>query len=622
MATNTILSTAPDIGRAVPTTTATDTRTAIPINSFGQTTDIVTATPKPQLQALCKTKILINEVSSQTHFIELSDGGRGNTDLSGYVLVLFDVTSNSSYFTAPLTGYKTDKNGYFLLGGESLDPDILVSPNSVQYSGTAVALYIDSPVKFPIGSSPKRSQIADVIVYGENKSATELLLNILQPYDYQINVDWELDLSAGEESFSRCWSHDQVDPESFVITHSTPRHPNNCSGHPTSSPKPSTSIAKMMCQVFGRQSLLSTSLEILINEIITDQETSDAEFVELYDGGRGNSSLDGYALYILSGSSTKVTCTNMNGYQTNSAGYFLIGTQSVKPSPSIIQDVLDVDSGAIVLYSNQTQCLSFLSVQNLVDAVVFGSGPKIEAFLSILTPLDKTFPYSPSAGCSIARTADRLPSDLLSFSLQLPTPGKPAGRSPCPISVIPTLVINEINEGDIQFLELYDGGAGNTNLDGFVVVFFDGGLKNDGSYLTIDLDGQQTDANGYFLIGTSLVALSVNLLQHNGFLRKGQGAVGIYWASPKRFPDGSVPTQKGLVDAVVYSHGTPIDYDLGYALFNEQMQGYENNSYVYNGGETLNRCNCCVPLHLQAFGKGAPTPCNDHESFFLPCVSR
>ena len=52
-----------------------------------------------------------------------------------------------------------------------------------------------------------------------------------------------------------------------------------------------------------------------------------------------------------------------------------------------------------------------------------------------------------------------------------------------------------------EFVELFDGGAGNTALDGLAVVFYNG--SNDLSYAAYDLDGYSTDANGYFLLGNA-----------------------------------------------------------------------------------------------------------------------
>jgi hypothetical protein len=57
----------------------------------------------------------------------------------------------------------------------------------------------------------------------------------------------------------------------------------------------------------------------------------------------------------------------------------------------------------------------------------------------------------------------------------------------------PFVVINEIDAdtpgADVaEFIELYDGGLGNTSLAGLALVFFNG--SNDVSYAVFDLDGQ------------------------------------------------------------------------------------------------------------------------------------
>ena len=64
------------------------------------------------------------------------------------------------------------------------------------------------------------------------------------------------------------------------------------------------------------------------------------------------------------------------------------------------------------------------------------------------------------------------------------------------------VIVNEVDADTpgtdtAEFVELYDGGAGNTSLDGLVLVFFNG--NGGASYAAFDLDGFSTDANGYFV---------------------------------------------------------------------------------------------------------------------------
>ena len=66
-----------------------------------------------------------------------------------------------------------------------------------------------------------------------------------------------------------------------------------------------------------------------------------------------------------------------------------------------------------------------------------------------------------------------------------------------PLQPLPssTLIINEVDvetpgTDKEEFIELYDGGIGSTNLNGLVIVLFNG--QDDRSYRTIDLSGHQS----------------------------------------------------------------------------------------------------------------------------------
>ena len=104
------------------------------------------------------------------------------------------------------------------------------------------------------------------------------------------------------------------------------------------------------------------------------------------------------------------------------------------------------------------------------------------------------------------------------------------------------VIINETDadtEGtDVaEFVELYDGGTGNTALDGMVVVFFNG--SDDASYAAYDLDGFSTDANGYFVLGNTGVPGVQITFSSNG-LQNGADAVGLYTGDAADFP-GDTP---------------------------------------------------------------------------------
>ncbi len=103
-----------------------------------------------------------------------------------------------------------------------------------------------------------------------------------------------------------------------------------------------------------------------------------------------------------------------------------------------------------------------------------------------------------------------------------------------------------------EFIELYDGGAGGTALDGLVVVLFNG--SGDRSYAAFDLDGYRTDGAGYFLLGNSAVP-SVDLVFANGRLQNGPDAAALYAADAADFPAGTAVATGDLLDALVYGSG-------------------------------------------------------------------
>ena len=133
----------------------------------------------------------------------------------------------------------------------------------------------------------------------------------------------------------------------------------------------------------------------------------------------------------------------------------------------------------------------------------------------------------------------------------------------------PALVINEVDSDTpgtdaAEFVELYDGGAGGTSLDGLSLVLFNG--NGDAAYRTISLDGLATDADGYFVIGSADVPnVDLAAFTTNG-LQNGADAVALYeGAAP------NAPTTTGLIDAVVYGTADPDDAEL-LAAFGQAMQ--------------------------------------------------
>ena len=140
------------------------------------------------------------------------------------------------------------------------------------------------------------------------------------------------------------------------------------------------------------------------------------------------------------------------------------------------------------------------------------------------------------------------------------------------------IVINEIDAETVdenrEFVELYDGGVGNSPLDGLVLVLFDG--VSGTSYRSIDLSGHHTDDAGFFVVGDSDTAniglipagwdsFAVRFPVDN--LRNGEDAVGLYLADSVDFPQGTPFTLDGLVDGVVYQTGSDPDSVIAFEMW-------------------------------------------------------
>ena len=168
---------------------------------------------------------------------------------------------------------------------------------------------------------------------------------------------------------------------------------------------------------------------------------------------------------------------------------------------------------------------------------------------------------------------------------------------------VASIIINELDSDTpgtdvLEFVELYDGGVGNTSLTGKVVVFYNG--NGDVSYAAYDLDGSSTDASGYFVLGNSGVA-GVDYTFANGTLQNGADAVALYTGDASSFPNGTPVTTSNLVDAIVYDNGQADDSGLLVLLNSSQPQVNENSS---SSGATLS--NHAAPT--AAAGRATRTP--------------
>jgi len=123
--------------------------------------------------SLSFSQIVINEIDAdQTgtdneEFIELL--WTANTSLDGYVVVLYNGSSDTSYDAYDLDGYTTNSDGLFLLASSSIynaatDID-LGADNGLQNGADAVAVYQDDASSFPGSTAVTQVNLIAAIVY-------------------------------------------------------------------------------------------------------------------------------------------------------------------------------------------------------------------------------------------------------------------------------------------------------------------------------------------------------------------------------------------------------------------------------------------------------------------------
>jgi hypothetical protein len=188
-----------------------------------------------------------------------------------------------------------------------------------------------------------------------------------------------------------------------------------------------------------------------------------------------------------------------------------------------------------------------------------------------------------------------LASGVSSGTAEIRATGRGVQSPPATLTVNPvappSVVINEVDSDQAgtdtaEFIEIYDGGTGNTSLTGLVVVLYNG--SNDESYAAFDLDGFSTNANGYFTLGNAAVP-GVDFVFNDGAMQNGADAVAIYVGNASAFPNGSPVTTTNLIDALVYDTNDADDAGLLALLNAGQPQINEDTG---GNGETNSNQRC------------------------------
>ncbi|NAS30602.1 T9SS type A sorting domain-containing protein [Flavobacteriaceae bacterium R38] len=358
---------------------------------------------------------------------------------------------------------------------------------------------------------------------------------------------------------------------------------------------------------------------VFINEIDADTPGTDTmEFIELYDGGMGNTALDGLVVVLYNGSNNlSYNVFDLDGFTTNANGYFVLGNTDV-PNVSLVFGSNGLQNGAdaVALYTGDAASFpngTAITTDNLIDAVVYDTNDSDDADLLVLLTAGQPQINEGGQGNNAEHSIQRFPngSGVLrqtdTYVAAIPTPG--ASNTNATEAV--DLLINEIDADTpgtdtAEFIELYDGGTGNTALDGFVVVLYNG--SNNLSYNAFDLDGFTTNSDGYFVLGNTDVP-NVSLVFGSNGIQNGADAVALYRADAAAFPNGTAITTDNLIDALVYDTNDSDDAEL-LVLLNAGQQQINENEQGQGAVQSLQRIPNGEggPRNTDTYTQADPTP--------------
>ncbi|RLJ60170.1 putative extracellular nuclease [Litoreibacter meonggei] len=261
----------------------------------------------------------------------------------------------------------------------------------------------------------------------------------------------------------------------------------------------------------------------VINEIDSDQNSTDsAEFIEIYDGGVGNASLDGLTVVLYNGNGdADYDVISLDGFSTNADGFFVIGSANV-PNVDLIEfttNGLQNGADAVALYDGPAPDAA--TTDNLLDAIVYGANDPDD--VGLLAALGQSVQADEGANGNVTGDAlARQPDGTGEFTAQAPTPGATNFIAP-PTEIT---LISEIQgaggTGDLAEIGVDDRSA----LEGQIVTvraivtadFQDGLLGSQGDlngfYIQeeeIDYDFDDLSSEGIFIFDGSAPLVDVNI---------------------------------------------------------------------------------------------------------------
>jgi hypothetical protein len=185
---------------------------------------------------------------------------------------------------------------------------------------------------------------------------------------------------------------------------------------------------------------------IVLNELDSDTPGTDVlEFVELYDGGVGNVSLNGLSVVFYNGADDRsYRSFDLDGFVTDSDGFFVLGNSAV-PNVDLVfpNSFLQNGADAVALYNANGSAFpngSPVTLSGLLDALVYDTNDADDPGLLVLLPPEQPQRNEDENGLgtmqSVARVADYgVQLRTTTFTAQLPTPAAPNAPPPAGISL-------------------------------------------------------------------------------------------------------------------------------------------------------------------------------------------
>jgi predicted extracellular nuclease len=254
-----------------------------------------------------------------------------------------------------------------------------------------------------------------------------------------------------------------------------------------------------------------STADITINELDADNPSTDSlEFIELYDGGQGSTALDGLVLVLFNGSDdASYDAIDLDGYSTDSNGYFVIGSASVANVDlvSFTTNGLQNGADAVALYSGDTADFANdtpITTTNLIDVVVYDTNDSDDS--GLLSGFGVT--EQVNEGGAGDKDNHSIQQCDTGYTQTTPTPG---AENAC------ELVVTIGQCGDPATLISAIQGAGsesplvgtNVEVEAVVVGDFQGANQLDGFYIqeeAADQDGSAATSEGLFIFAGASTA--------------------------------------------------------------------------------------------------------------------